>query len=128
MEDLSLESYMLPNSDRHLLRRGHINHWRLARVCIRDPQRNGKSVCCSSESNRQGAHEVQQEGREPCFIGYETRSVSQTPPYPIHMGTYYRHLFEERARGTGRARWQHRGKPGLGRGRFVVGRNDPRGE
>jgi hypothetical protein len=69
MIHLPFQCYMLTDSDSHLLRRRYIDNWWLARVCIGDPKRNGKSVCCPSEVDRQRAHKVEEEGREPCFVG-----------------------------------------------------------
>lgn len=125
MVHLSLQRHMLTNSDSHFLCRGHIGNWRLAWVGIWNPKRNGKSVCRSSEGDRQRAHKVKEEGREPCLVGCresETRTARNKPG-----DTYCRHLFEGRARGTGRAHWQHRGRSDLGRDRSVVDHSDPVG-
>lgn len=70
MVDLPLERHMLPNPDRHLLGRGDISDWWLARVCIGDPKRNGESICCPSKAHRQRPYKVEEKGREPRFVGY----------------------------------------------------------
>lgn len=122
---LSLQCYVLPNSDSHFLCWGHIDNWRLAWVCIWNPKRNGESVRRSSEGDRQRAHEVKEEGREACLVGcWGIRNKNLICTWEI---THYRHLFEGKARGTGRAHWQHRGRSGLGRGRSVVDHSDPVG-
>lgn len=69
MVHLSLQRHMLPNSDSHFLCWGHIDNWRLAWVCIWNPKRNGESVRRSSEGDRQRAHKMKEEGREPCLVG-----------------------------------------------------------
>lgn len=71
MVHLSLQRHMLPNSDSHFLCWGHIGNWRLAWVCIWNPKRNGEPVRRSSEGDRQRAHEVKEEGREPCLVGID---------------------------------------------------------
>ena len=40
-----LQRDMLPNTDRHVLWRVYIYHWRLARVGIWDPYHDGEPVC-----------------------------------------------------------------------------------
>ena len=52
-----------------------IDNWWLARVCIRNPQRYRESVDDASESNRQCAGDVEEEGRYPILVCYQ-RNVS----------------------------------------------------
>lgn len=56
-----LQRYMLANADRHVLCRGHVDDWRLPRVCIWDPKRDRESVCCAPEVDRECAHQVEEE-------------------------------------------------------------------
>jgi hypothetical protein len=56
-----LQRHMLPNTNCHVLCRCHIDDRRLPRVCIRDPKRDGESVCRAPEGDRECAHEVEEE-------------------------------------------------------------------
>lgn len=56
-----LQRHMLPNTDRHILCRCHIDDRRLPRVCIRNPKRDGESVCRAPEGDRECAHKVEEE-------------------------------------------------------------------
>lgn len=65
-----LQRDMLPDTDRHILCRGHIDHRRLAGVCIRNPKRDGETIRRAAEGDRQRAHKVEEEGRKPIFVGW----------------------------------------------------------
>lgn len=65
-----LQRNMLPDTDSHILCGGHIDNRRLAGVCIRNPKRDGESIRRAPEGDRQRAHQVEEEGRKPIFVGW----------------------------------------------------------
>jgi hypothetical protein len=70
-----LQGHMLPNTDRHILCRCHIDDRRLPRVCIRNPKRDGESVCGAPEGDRECAYEVEEERREAILICWRRMCV-----------------------------------------------------
>ena len=63
MVDLPLWIHVLPRTDDHGLGRGHVGQGRLARVCVRDPYRDGETVGCAAEEDGYCSREVEEQGR-----------------------------------------------------------------
>lgn len=56
-----LQRNMLPDANSHILCRGHVDHRWFTGVGIWNPERDGESICCATESDRQRAYEVEEE-------------------------------------------------------------------
>ena len=72
----ALQRDMLPNADRHVLCRCHVDDRRLSGVSIRNPKRDREPVCRAAEGDRDCAHEVEEERREAILVCCRIRPVS----------------------------------------------------
>lgn len=72
----SLQCDMLADANGHILRRGHVDHRRLAGIGIGNPYGDGKLVDGAAEGHRDSTCEVEEEGREAGLERYK-ESMSQ---------------------------------------------------
>lgn len=63
MVDLALRIDVLPWPHNHSLSRGHVDERRLSWVCVRNPYRDGETVCGAAKVDRYCAGDVEEEGR-----------------------------------------------------------------
>lgn len=57
----SLRINVLSRPDHHSLCRGHIDERRLARICVRNPYRDGKSIRVAAKVDGYGTAQMQQQ-------------------------------------------------------------------
>lgn len=65
----SLQCDVLADTNGHILRRGHIDHGRVARIGIGNPEGNGELVGGTAEDDRQSPCQDKKEGGEPSLVG-----------------------------------------------------------
>lgn len=65
----TLGVYVLARADHHGVVRGDVDEGRLARIGVRDPDGNGEAVSGAAEEDRDGAREVEEEGRDAIVKG-----------------------------------------------------------
>lgn len=78
--NLALGIYVLAGTNHHGFGRSDVDQRGLSRIGVRDPYRDWKSVGCSSEHDRYGARQMEQEGRHAGVKGCsrcQRRSIEQ---------------------------------------------------
>ena len=73
MVHLSLGVDVLARADHHVLGRRDVDEWRLARVVVRHPERDGVAVGGTTEDGRYCAGKVEEEGGRAIGEGCEVR-------------------------------------------------------
>lgn len=126
--DLPLQRHMLSHPDYHIMRRGHIHYWRLARIGRGNPYCDWEFVLRAAKGDGQRPREEEKQRGETGFVGCKGQKSNQQlfNSNPIRAAeTYCRHQFVVRGMGIGPGHWRRRSRSDWGLDMFGWGRSGP---